>query len=68
MTDAHKTQVQAQFGPSAEAYVKSQGHAAGDDLEWLLYRGRQRGAARVLDMGARQICEMSSPGPRTRRR
>jgi len=50
MTDAHKTQVQTQFGGSAEAYVTSQGHASGDDLEWLLYRGRQRGAARVLDI------------------
>jgi len=50
MTDVHKSQVQAQFGASAEAYVESQGHAAGDDLEWLLSRGRQRGAARVLDI------------------
>lgn len=50
MSDAHKARVQAQFGPSAEAYVRSQGHAAGDDLEWLLSRGRQRGAARVLDL------------------
>ena len=42
--------MQAQFGPSAAAYVTSAGHAAGPDLEWLLAWGRKRGAARVLDI------------------
>ena len=42
--------MQAQFGPSAAAYVASAGHAAGPDLEWLLAWGRKRGAARVLDI------------------
>jgi SAM-dependent methyltransferase len=50
MTEAHKTQVQAQFGGSADRYVASAGHAAGEDLEWLIARGRARGAARVLDV------------------
>lgn len=42
--------VQAQFGRAAEAYVASAGHAAGADLDWLIERGRARGAARVLDI------------------
>lgn len=50
MSEAHKARVQAQFGGSAEAYVESPGHAAGDDLERLLAWGRKRGAARVLDI------------------
>lgn len=50
MTDQHKATVQAQFGGSAEAYVLSPGHAAGEDLERLMRWGRQRGAARVLDI------------------
>ena len=45
-----KQQVQAQFGPSAEAYVRSPGHAGGPDLDRLVAWGRQRGAARVLDV------------------
>ena len=50
MTDQHKARVQAQFGGSAEDYVKSPGHAAGQDLDRLLRWGRQRNAARVLDV------------------
>ncbi len=50
MTDSHKAKVQAQFGGIAEAYVKSAGHAAGDDLNRLIHWGRARGAARVLDI------------------
>ena len=46
----HKAQVQAQFAQSVDAYVASVGHAAGPDLEWLLEWGRERGAARVLDI------------------
>src|SRR2546427_3670259 len=50
VTDQQKARVQAQFGGSADAYVLSAGHAAGEDLERLLGWGRQRGAARVLDI------------------
>ncbi|HEY7203884.1 MAG TPA: class I SAM-dependent methyltransferase [Methylomirabilota bacterium] len=50
MSDSQQARVQAQFGPSAAAYVASAGHAAGPDLEWLLAWGRRRGAARVLDI------------------
>lgn len=42
--------VQAQFGRAVEAYVASAGHAGGADLEWLIARGRARGATRVLDV------------------
>jgi ubiquinone/menaquinone biosynthesis C-methylase UbiE len=44
--------VQAQFGPSAAAYVTSAGHAGGPDLEQLLAWGRKRAAARVLDLAS----------------
>jgi SAM-dependent methyltransferase len=50
VTDAHARSVRAQVGASAEAYVQSAGHAAGEDLERLLAWGRARGAARVLDI------------------
>ncbi len=50
MSDQQKARVQAQFGGSAQAYVQSAGHAAGEDLERLLAWGRQRSAARVLDV------------------
>jgi SAM-dependent methyltransferase len=50
MSESQKAQVQAQFGPSAQAYVKSAGHAGGPDLDWLLAWGRERGARRVLDI------------------
>ena len=50
MSEAHKARVQAQFGPSAEAYVQSPGHAAGADLDTLVAWGRRRGAKRVLDV------------------
>jgi SAM-dependent methyltransferase len=48
--DEQKARVQAQFGGSADAYVASAGHAAGEDLERLLGWGRRRGAARALDI------------------
>jgi SAM-dependent methyltransferase len=51
VSEPQKARVQAQFGPSAAAYVASAGHAAGPDLEQLLAWGRRRGAARVLDIG-----------------
>jgi SAM-dependent methyltransferase len=50
MSERHKSAVRASFGPSADAYVRSAGHAGGEDLERLLDWGRQRGAARVLDI------------------
>ena len=50
MSERQKAQVQAQFGPSAAAYVASAGHTTGPDLEHLLAWGRKRSAARVLDI------------------
>jgi ubiquinone/menaquinone biosynthesis C-methylase UbiE len=50
MIDRQKERVQAQFGESADSYVRSAGHAGGDDLQQLIHWGRQRGAARVLDI------------------
>ena len=50
MSDSQKAQVQAQFGPSAQDYVTSAGHAAGEDLERLVAWGRRRAAPRVLDV------------------
>jgi ubiquinone/menaquinone biosynthesis C-methylase UbiE len=46
----HKARIQAQFGGSAEAYVHSQGHAGGEDLDRLVLWGRRRAASRVLDI------------------
>lgn len=50
MSDSQQARVQAQFGPSAAAYVASPGHAGGPDLEQLVAWGTKRGAARVLDI------------------
>lgn len=50
MSEPHGRRVQAQFGPSAQAYVASAGHAGGDDLDRLLAWGRARGPALVLDV------------------
>lgn len=50
MSDAHTRRVQAQFGPSADAYVASPEHAGGADLETLVAWGRARRPARVLDV------------------
>ena len=50
MSDSQKAQVQAQFGPSAQDYVTSTGHAAGADLERLVAWGRRRASPRVLDV------------------
>lgn len=50
MTEGHKARVQAQFGPSADAYVLSPGHAGGADLDVLVAWGRRRGARAVLDV------------------
>ena len=50
MSDPHKARVQAQFGGSAEAYVRSPGHAAGADLDRLVAWGHKRSARAVLDI------------------
>ena len=50
MSDSHARKIQTQFGPSAEAYVTSAGHAAGEDLERLVAWGRHRRPRRVLDV------------------
>ncbi len=50
MSESQQARVQAQFGPSAAAYVTSAGHAGGPDLDQLLAWGRKRAAARVLDI------------------
>ena len=50
MSESQKAQVRAQFGPSAQDYVTSAGHAGGEDLERLVAWGRRRGAPRVLDV------------------
>ncbi len=47
---SHARRVQAQFGAAAADYVRSAGHAGGDDLERLLAWGRARRPARVLDV------------------
>lgn len=50
MSDTQARRVQQQFGPSAAAYVTSEGHAAGEDLERLLAWGAARRPDRVLDV------------------
>ena len=50
MSLGHKTRVQEQFGPSAEADVHSPGHAGGADLDRLVAWGREIGASCVLDI------------------
>jgi SAM-dependent methyltransferase len=50
VSETHRARVQAQFGPSAAAYVASAGHAGGPDLDQLLAWGRRRESARVLDI------------------
>ncbi len=52
MSESQRVRVQAQFGPSAAAYVTSAGHVGGPDLEQLLAWGRKRAAARVLDLAS----------------
>jgi ubiquinone/menaquinone biosynthesis C-methylase UbiE len=50
VSDSQKARVQAQFGPSAQDYVTSAGHAGGEDLERLVAWGRRCSALRVLDV------------------
>lgn len=50
MSEQHIARVQAQFGPSAAAYVACAGFASGDDLEQLLAWGALPRPGRVLDV------------------
>ncbi len=50
MSDSHAAKVRAQFGPSAEAYVKCAGFASGDDLAQLVAWGATARPDRVLDV------------------
>ena len=50
MSDSHARQVQTQFGPIAEAYVTSAGHASGEDLDRLVAWGHPRRPERTLDV------------------
>ena len=50
MSEEQTHRVQAQFGPVAEAYVTSAGHAGGEDLDRLLAWGRALRPSRVLDV------------------
>jgi ubiquinone/menaquinone biosynthesis C-methylase UbiE len=48
---SHETLVGGQFGSRAEAYLKSAVHAQSEDLTALAALMRDRGGARVLDLG-----------------
>jgi len=48
---SHETLVADQFGPRADAYVKSAAHAKGEDLDRLVSIVKARPAGRVLDLG-----------------
>jgi SAM-dependent methyltransferase len=50
VSDDQTRRVQAQFGPTASAYVTSASHAAGDDLDQLVMWGRAAAPRRVLDL------------------
>lgn len=50
MSESQAGRVQEQFGPSAERYVVSAGHAGGEDLERLVAWGGARRPTRVLDV------------------
>lgn len=50
MAEDARTLAREQFGRTAEGYVASASHAAGDDLAWLLALAAPRGMERVLDM------------------
>ena len=51
MTRSHESLVAAQFGAHAQAYVSSQDHARGADLDHLAALVGARGPGRVLDLG-----------------
>ncbi len=48
---SHETVVSDQFGPRAEAYLKSDVHARGEDLDLLARIVGRRPGARALDLG-----------------
>jgi SAM-dependent methyltransferase len=52
MTRSHDAVVQDQFGPQAEAYVRSSVHAAGEDLDALEAIVARVSPRRALDLGA----------------
>lgn len=52
MTRSHDDLVQDQFGPSAQAYVQSPVHAAGEDLDALEAVAEHLRPRRALDLGA----------------
>ncbi|MGB1242078.1 MAG: class I SAM-dependent methyltransferase [Chitinophagales bacterium] len=45
-----KQKVQAQFGKTAKAYVYSQGHAKGQDLQWMTEQAGEIKGKKVLDI------------------
>lgn len=51
MKRSHQTNVTSQFGPRAEAYVKSAVHAAGEDLDLLGEIARKAAPNAALDLG-----------------
>jgi ubiquinone/menaquinone biosynthesis C-methylase UbiE len=52
MTRSHEAVVESQFGPQADAYVKSAVHASGEDLDMLEEIVRRSAPSRALDLGA----------------
>jgi ubiquinone/menaquinone biosynthesis C-methylase UbiE len=51
MRGDHSTLVDQQFGAQADAYVASEVHARGDDLDWMAAILAERRPERVLDLG-----------------
>ncbi|MGA7811021.1 class I SAM-dependent methyltransferase [Bradyrhizobium sp.] len=51
MNRSHETLVESQFGSRAGAYLTSEVHAHGADLEALTELARRRPGARILDLG-----------------
>lgn len=52
MIRSHEAVVENQFGPKADAYVKSAVHASGEDLDVLEQIARQTSPVRALDIGS----------------
>ena len=52
MSRSHQAVVESQFGPRADAYVKSAVHAAGEDLDVLEDVVRRSAPTNALDLGA----------------
>jgi ubiquinone/menaquinone biosynthesis C-methylase UbiE len=52
MTQSQETIVEQQFGPQADAYVRSPVHAAGEDLDALEAIVRRHAPSHALDLGA----------------